>query len=76
MDASYFQALYAEGRVISDVKLRVDGRLVTEVSSRSGMNRTRLVTYHCWPLLLGVNPGGERDDVLCAEKNLDSQSAA
>jgi hypothetical protein len=77
MNQTYFELLYAKGGggVIGDMTLRVDGTLVTEVSS--GFNMTRLqVTYYCRPLLVGGSKGGEattgRKDVLCTD-NLSSQ---
>jgi len=75
MNQTYFELLYADGRVIGDMTLRVDGSLVTEVSS--GFNMTRLqVTYYCRPLLVGGSKGGKvsmgRKDVLCTD-NLGSQ---
>lgn len=83
MDPAYFDRLYDEAGVLADATLRVEGRLVTEV--RSGINRTRLVTYFCWPLLVGAKlQGGQaankqssssgNGDVPCTEKNLPSQA--
>ncbi|CAN6179658.1 unnamed protein product [Urochloa humidicola] len=69
MDLSYFDMLYRERRTISDVTMRVDGSLVTEVSSR--INRTsHLATYYCWPLVVVGNPANDeaakdRKDVPC-----------
>uniref|UniRef100_A0A0A9EC90 Late embryogenesis abundant protein LEA-2 subgroup domain-containing protein n=1 Tax=Arundo donax TaxID=35708 RepID=A0A0A9EC90_ARUDO len=52
-----FELLY-NGGGMSDVTLRLDGRLVTEVTS--GINRTgRPTTYYCGPLVVG---GGDTDD--------------
>nr|TKW19331.1 hypothetical protein SEVIR_4G013200v2 [Setaria viridis] len=52
MDHFHFDMLYTKRQVITDVAMRVEGRLVTEV--RSGINRTsQLVTYLCWPLVVG-----------------------
>ncbi|OEL28215.1 hypothetical protein BAE44_0010767 [Dichanthelium oligosanthes] len=70
MNPVYFDVLYRKRRAISDVAMRVDGRLVTEV--RSGINRTsHLATYYCWPLLVGGSPGDEASksgkDVPCTE---------
>jgi hypothetical protein len=78
MNQTYFELLYntkGGGGVIGDMTLRVDGSLVTEVSS--GFNMTRLqVTYYCRPLLVGGSKGGEasmgRKDVICTD-NLGSQ---
>ncbi|CAN6179664.1 unnamed protein product [Urochloa humidicola] len=68
MDLSYFDMLYRERRTISDVTMRVDGSLVTEVSSM--INRTHLATYYCWPLVVVGNPADDeaakdRKDVPC-----------
>ncbi|KAJ1257675.1 hypothetical protein BS78_10G013800 [Paspalum vaginatum] len=72
MDTSYFDALYTKGGAISDAMLRVEGSLITEVTSR--INRTRPVTYYCGPLLVGGDEAskskGRNDDVPCTDKNL------
>jgi hypothetical protein len=71
LDHFHFDMLYTKRQVIGDVAMRVDGRLVTEV--RSGMNRTsQLVTYLCWPLVVGGEvSAGTGKDVPCTE-NLGS----
>ncbi|CAL5036390.1 unnamed protein product [Urochloa decumbens] len=46
----YFQLLY-NGGSMSDVTLRLDGNLITEVTSE--VNKTRRATYYCEQLLVG-----------------------
>ncbi|CAL5050518.1 unnamed protein product [Urochloa decumbens] len=46
----YFELLY-NGGSMSDVTLRLDGNLITEVTSE--VNKTRRATYYCEQLLVG-----------------------
>ena len=55
MDPSYFDKLY-NGSRISDMTLRLDGDLITEVTSE--LNKTRRTTYYCEELLVD----GKGDD--------------
>ncbi|TVU04301.1 hypothetical protein EJB05_50127, partial [Eragrostis curvula] len=57
MTSPYFDMLYAKRDIITDVTMRVDGKIVTEV--RSGINRTNLAMFYCWPLFVGGYPGDE-----------------
>jgi hypothetical protein len=49
--------------------LRLDGNLVTEVTS--DLNKTRPASYYCEQLLVGGNPDDEaikyRQDVICKQ---------
>ena len=70
MDPNYFGMLYTKRRTISEVVMRVDGRLVTEV--RSGANTTsHLATYYCWPLVVGEDEARSGMDVPCTENQSD-----
>ncbi|KAL6861618.1 hypothetical protein ACP4OV_017318 [Aristida adscensionis] len=66
MTGEYLALLYGGGRM-SEVTLRLDGRLVNEV--RSGFNKSSLATYYCEQLVVGGSPGEEeaRPDVICKE---------
>ncbi|KAL6606526.1 hypothetical protein ACP70R_042179 [Stipagrostis hirtigluma subsp. patula] len=65
MNPPYFDVLYARRDTIGDVTLRVDGRLVTEV--RSGINRTQLAKFLCFPLVVGGQGSRPDDDVRCTD---------
>lgn len=63
---------------MSDITMRLDGNLITEI--RSGFNTTpRLTTFYCWPLLLGLDPRNiaqvltfNLKDVFCREAVQDT----
>ncbi|XP_062227528.1 uncharacterized protein LOC133925794 [Phragmites australis] len=64
----YFDTLYNnKNATISDVTMRLDGNLTTEVT----INKTRLATFYCTPLIVGGDPDDEAfkkpDDVLCVK---------
>ncbi|OEL32708.1 hypothetical protein BAE44_0006268 [Dichanthelium oligosanthes] len=65
----YFKSLYDGGRM-SGVTLRLNGSLITEVTSKFKVNKTRVTTYYCKELLFGGDPRDEafknRQDVLCS----------
>lgn len=69
MDSAYFDKLY-NGSHISDMTLRLDGDLLTEVTSE--LNKTRRTTYYCEELLVGGNGGDEafkyRQDAICKQR--------
>ncbi|WVZ82826.1 hypothetical protein U9M48_030042 [Paspalum notatum var. saurae] len=69
MDPLYFDMLY-NGSRFSDMTLRLDGNLVTEVTSE--FNRTRPTTYYCEQLLVGGNPNDDAskssEDVVCKQQ--------
>jgi hypothetical protein len=69
MDPSYFDKLY-NGSRISDMTLRLDGDLITEVTSE--LNMTRRTTYYCEELLVGGNGDDEafkyRQDAICKQR--------
>ncbi|CAD6337967.1 unnamed protein product [Miscanthus lutarioriparius] len=56
MDPSHFDVLY-NGSSFSDMTLRLDGDLITEVTSE--LNMTRRTTYYCEELLVGGNGDDE-----------------
>ncbi|KAF8732680.1 hypothetical protein HU200_015012 [Digitaria exilis] len=69
-DSNYFKFLYDDpDRQIRGVTLRLDGELVTEVSSGPKANRTVQTTYFCDNLLLGGDPNDlafkGSPDVIC-----------
>ncbi|KAL6606532.1 hypothetical protein ACP70R_042185 [Stipagrostis hirtigluma subsp. patula] len=63
----YFDIMYNGSSIIDGVTMRLDGKLVTEVT----VNRTRPTTYYCGPLLIVGDPDAEafkkKQDVLCRE---------
>ncbi|KAJ1257682.1 hypothetical protein BS78_10G014500 [Paspalum vaginatum] len=69
MDTFYFGMLY-NGSRFSDMTLRLDGNLVTEVTSQ--LNKTRPTTYYCEQLLVGGNPNDDAfkysQDVVCKQR--------
>ena len=64
----YFDVLYNGSRV-SDMTLRLDGNLVTEVTSE--LNKSRQASYYCEQLLVGGNSDDEaikyRQNVICKQ---------
>ena len=68
MDPSHFDVLY-NGSSFSDMTLRLDGDLITEVTSE--LNMTRRTTYYCEELLVGGNGDDEafkyRQDAICKQ---------
>ncbi|KAF8662249.1 hypothetical protein HU200_056451 [Digitaria exilis] len=69
-DSNYLKFLYDDqDRQIRGVTLRLDGELVTEVSSGPKANRTVQTTYFCDNLLLGGDPNDVAfkgsPDVIC-----------
>jgi len=69
MDPSHFDVLY-NGSSFSDMTLRLDGDLITEVTSE--LNMTRRTTYYCEELLVGGNGDDEafkyRQDAICKQR--------
>jgi len=69
MDPSHFDVLY-NGSSFSDMTLRLDGDLITEVTSE--LNMTRRTTYYCEELLVGGNGDNEafkyRQDAICKQR--------
>ncbi|OEL23039.1 hypothetical protein BAE44_0015942 [Dichanthelium oligosanthes] len=70
VDPSYFGMLY-NGSRFSDMTLRLDGDLITEVTSE--FNKTRPTSYYCEQLLVGGKnsddePVKYRQDVICKQR--------
>jgi hypothetical protein len=70
MDPSYFDKLYNNGSRFSGMTLRLDGDLITELTSE--LNKTSRTTYYCEELFFGGSSDDEdlknRQDVICKQR--------